>query len=186
MLAHKVDGENPVTYSELLLAARKLERWSEARDPLLPKTITIRGSNVTHSHSQGIQFLSRKLKGSHTFTAQLAVVEDHEAEEDSGPKPNGEEEAESSAEEDIGPAGDVGNVDQLLGYITEFTNAVELYQKKNCSCFGCGSLDHLEKDCIKDLGKTVRKVGLNLKEGMAKKGGWSSQKLVATLTGHPG
>ena len=27
---------------------------------------------------------------------------------------------------------------------------------------------------------TTRKVGLNLKERMAKKGGWSSQKLVAT------
>ena len=26
ILAHKVDGENPVTYSELLLAAPKLER----------------------------------------------------------------------------------------------------------------------------------------------------------------
>ena len=25
MLAHKVDGENPVTYSELLLTAQKLE-----------------------------------------------------------------------------------------------------------------------------------------------------------------
>ena len=30
MLAHKVNGENPVTYSELLLAAQKLERWEEA------------------------------------------------------------------------------------------------------------------------------------------------------------
>ena len=51
MLAHKVDSENPVTNSELFLAAQKLERWVEARDPLLPKT-TITGSlNVTHSHS---------------------------------------------------------------------------------------------------------------------------------------
>ena len=40
MLAHKVDSENPVTYSELLLAAQKLERWVEASDPLLPKTTT--------------------------------------------------------------------------------------------------------------------------------------------------
>ena len=46
-----------------------------------------------------------------------------------------------------------------------FANAIELYQKKNCKCFGCGSPDHLVKDCTKDLGKTVRKVGLNLKEG---------------------
>ena len=35
------------------------------------------------------------------------------------------------------------------------------------------------KDCPKDLGKTTRKVGLNLTKGMAKKGGQSSQKLVA-------
>ena len=47
MLAHKVIGENPVTYSELLLAAWKLERWAEARDPLLPKTPTTGSSNIT-------------------------------------------------------------------------------------------------------------------------------------------
>ena len=102
MLAHKVNGENHVTYSELLLAAQKLERCVEGREPLLPKTTTARSPNVTHSHSQGNLFLSRKLKGSHTFTAQSAVVEDHETEEDSVPKPNGEKEAESSAEEDVG------------------------------------------------------------------------------------
>ena len=69
MLAHNVNGENPVTYSELLLAAQKLEKWVEARDPLLPKTTTAGSSNVTHSHSQGNLFPSRKLKGNHTFTA---------------------------------------------------------------------------------------------------------------------
>ena len=31
MLAHKVDGENPITCSELLLAAWELGRWAEAR-----------------------------------------------------------------------------------------------------------------------------------------------------------
>ena len=41
MLAHKVNGENPVTYSELLLAAQKLEKWVDARDPLLPKTLLL-------------------------------------------------------------------------------------------------------------------------------------------------
>ena len=41
MLAQKVNGENPVTYSELLLAAQKLERWVEARDLLLIQTPTI-------------------------------------------------------------------------------------------------------------------------------------------------
>ena len=50
MLAHKVDGENPVTCSELHLTAWKLERWVEAGDPLLPKTLPTRSLNVTHSH----------------------------------------------------------------------------------------------------------------------------------------
>ena len=68
MLAHKVNGENPVTYFELFLNAQKLERWVEARDPLLLKTTTAGGSNITHSHSQGNLFPSRKLEGSHTFT----------------------------------------------------------------------------------------------------------------------
>ena len=126
MLAHKVDVENPVTYSELLLAAQKLERWVEVRDPLLPKTTTTQGSNVTHSHSQGNLFPSWKLKGSCTFTAQSAAAEDCEAEEDSGPKSDGEKEAKSSAEEDTGLMGEVGDIDQLLGY-----NAVELYQKRS-------------------------------------------------------
>ena len=40
MLAHKVDGRNPVTYSELLQAAQKLKRQAEARDFLLLKTTT--------------------------------------------------------------------------------------------------------------------------------------------------
>ena len=39
MLAHKVSGENPVTYSKLFLAAQKLERWAEARDPQLLKPL---------------------------------------------------------------------------------------------------------------------------------------------------
>ena len=107
-------------------------------------------------------------------------------EEDSGPKPDGEKEAESSAEEDAGTTGEIGNVDPLLGYITWFANVVEVYQKKKCNCFGCGSPDHLVKDCPKEMGKTARKVRLNLKVGTAKKGGWSSQKLVATQEATPG
>ena len=82
MLAHKVNGENPVTYSELLLTAQKLERLVDARDPLLSKTPTTVSSNVTHSHSQGNLFPSWKLRGNCTFTSQSAAVEDHEIEED--------------------------------------------------------------------------------------------------------
>ena len=69
MLAHKVDGENSVTYSKLLFAAWKLERQVEVRDPFLPKTMTVWISNVTCSHLQGNLFPFRKLKGSHPFTA---------------------------------------------------------------------------------------------------------------------
>ena len=78
------------------------------------------------------------------------MVEDHEAGEDSCPKPDGEREAESSVEEDTGLIGEVGDVDHSLGYVIWFIKAVELYQKKNCNCFGCDSLDHLLKDCPKD------------------------------------
>ena len=42
MLTYKVDGKYPTNYSDLLLVAWKLERWAEARDPLLSKT-TITG-----------------------------------------------------------------------------------------------------------------------------------------------
>ena len=82
MLAHMVDSETPVTYSKLLLAAQKLERWAEARDALLPKTTTPGGPNITHSNSQGNLFPSGKLKGSCIFTAQSAAGEDCETEED--------------------------------------------------------------------------------------------------------
>ena len=69
MLAHKVDGKHPATYSHLLHAAHKLERWAEARDPLLSKTTMTGGSNVTWPQTLGNLFPSRKMKGTHTFTA---------------------------------------------------------------------------------------------------------------------
>ena len=81
----------------------------------------------------------------------------------------------------MGRLGEVGSVDPSLGYITQFANALVLYQKKNHNCCGCGSPNHLVKDCPKELGKTARKVGLNFKERMAKKGSWSSQTSVAIL-----
>ena len=70
-----------------------------------------------------------------------------------------EEEAKSSDEEDARMSGKVGSADQSLVYIVQFANAVELYQKKDCNCFGCSSLEHPVKDCRKDMGKTARKVG---------------------------
>ena len=82
-------------------------------------------------------------------------------------------------------SGEVGDIDPSLGYIKWFANAVVI-PKKNHNCFGCGSSDHLVKTCPKDLGETARKVGLNLKEGIVKKGGQPSQKLVATQQATPG
>ena len=81
-LDDRVNGENNVTYSELLLAGWKLERWAEFKDPLHWKTSTMGGSNVTCSHYQENIFPSRKLEGNGTFTAQSAVVGAHEADED--------------------------------------------------------------------------------------------------------
>ena len=49
MLVHKVDSKNAAGYSDPLLATRKLERRTEARDPLPPKTAMTSVSNVTHS-----------------------------------------------------------------------------------------------------------------------------------------
>ena len=147
-----------------LLPRNWKDGW-KPQDFLLPKTTTAGSSNIIHSHSQGNLFPSMNLKGSHTFTAQSAVVEDCEAEEDLGPKPNGEKEAKSSAEEDAGLLGKVGDIEPLLSYIMWFTNAVKLYQKKKCNCFQCSSQNHLVKGCPKELGKTARKVGLNMKEG---------------------
>ena len=69
MLLHKVDGKDPTNYSDLLLAVQKLERWAEVRDPLLPKTTTMGGINVTKPQTSGNLFLSKMLKGNHTFTA---------------------------------------------------------------------------------------------------------------------
>ena len=66
MLAYKVD-EHPAIYSDLLLAAQKLERWAETRDPLLPKTTITEGSNVTQPQASGNLFPSRKLKGQSYF-----------------------------------------------------------------------------------------------------------------------
>ena len=125
---HKVDGEHPAGYSDLLLAALKLERWAEARDSLLPKTTAAGGSNVTHSQTPGNLFPSWKLKGNCTFTAWSATVENNKTEEDLGVKPVGEEEAKSSAGEDIDTSSTVGGADQSVEYIVHFANMVELYQ----------------------------------------------------------
>ena len=96
MLAHKVDGKHPANYSDLLLAAQKLERLAAARETLLPKTITTGGSNITQLQKSWNLFPSRKLKGNCTFTAQSIIVESTEAEEELSVRTEREEETEFS------------------------------------------------------------------------------------------
>ena len=125
------------------------------------------------------------MRGNHTFTAQSAVVEDLETEEDSSPKPDREKEDESSAVEDTGVSDKVGGVDQSLGYIIWFANAVELYQKKNQNCSRCDSPDHLVKDCPKDLGNG-EKCRFKLEGGDGKEGKPDLSKVGDCSTGYPG
>ena len=68
MLAHKVDGEHPTSYSDLLLATQKLERWAEARDPLPLKMVVTSGSNMMCPQTPGYLFPLHKLKGNCTVT----------------------------------------------------------------------------------------------------------------------
>ena len=185
MLTHKVDGEHPASYSDLLLAAHKLERQAKARDTLLLKTTRTGGSNITQPQTFGSLSPSRKLKGSHTFTAQSSILESIGAEEDVCVKPEGEEEAESSDEEDPETLSEIGGAEHSVRYIVHFANAVELYQRKNQNCFRCGSPDNLIRDCPKDLRKTAQKVGLNVKEGTAEKQDQAPQKLVVAQLASP-
>ena len=171
MLAHKVDGEQPAIYSNLLLAAWKQERHAEASDPLPPKTATTGGSNVTCSQTSGNLFLSCKLKGNHTFATWATTVGNNKAEEDPGKKPEGGGETELSADEDVEVLGRIGERDQSVKYIVHFMKAVKLYQRKNRNCFGCGTPEHFICDWPKDTSRSAQKVYLNMKEGMAKKEG---------------
>ena len=84
-------------------------------------------------------------------------MESNKAEEDSGTKPEREEEAKSSAGEDAETSSGVGGADQMIGYVVHFANAVKLYQKKNQNCFRCGIPDHLMRDFQKILVRLPRK-----------------------------
>ena len=52
----------------------------------------------------------------------------------------------------------VEEADQSIEYIAHFAKAVELYQKKNKNCFGCGSPNHFVCDCPKDVSRPTQKV----------------------------
>ena len=91
MLAWKVDGEHPASYSYLPLVAWKLEKKGlHPRDPLPPKTASAGRSNTTHSQTSGNLFPSQKLKGYHTFTAQSTTSETMKLKKTQGVKPEGE------------------------------------------------------------------------------------------------
>ena len=68
------------------------------------------------------------------------MVGNDTAEEDPGVEQEGRRGTEASADEDVGALGGVGEADQSVEYITHFTKAVELYEKKNKNCFRCGAL----------------------------------------------
>ena len=179
MLAHKVDGEHQASYSNLLLARQKLERRAKARDPL-PQKMALTSGNKHDAFPQASEFPSCKLKDNHTFATWAAAVGNDEAEEVSSVKQEeGEGEMEPSAEKDVEVSDGVGEMDQTVEYIIYFAKVVELYQMKNKNCFGCGSTDHIIWNFPKDVSKSAQKAYFNMKEGMAKKGGWAPQKPAA-------
>ena len=184
MLAHKVDGENPAGYSDLLLATWKLERRAEARDPLPPKTAVTSGLN-TCSQTPGNLFPLHKLKGNHTFTAQAASIGNDAGEADSGVKQEKEGDTEPSADEEVEASGTVEGINQHMEYIISFIKAVELHQQKNRSCFGCKSPDTSCGIAQKTLANLHGKL-IETLEGIAKKGGWAPQKPAATQQTCPG
>ena len=77
--------------------------------------------------------------------------------EDLGTKAEGVEDGKSSEEENPETLSGFGEAHQSVGYIIWFANAIELYQKKNQNCLGCGSPDQIVKDYPEDLNKTARK-----------------------------
>ena len=169
MLAHKVDSENPAGYSDLLLAAWKLERRAKARDPLPPKTAVTSQSNIC-SQTQGNLFPSCKLKGSCTFTNYAATVGNAKGKADSGVKQEGEGEMEPLADKEVKASGRVQGTDQPMEYIFHFAKVVELYKQKNRHCLGCWSPDQLMQDCPKDFCKSAKESRFKHKRGDGKEG----------------
>ena len=125
MLAHKVNGKKSCHLFQIAPFCLKAGKLGRSKRSSAPENHYCWEFKCKSFHLQGNLFSSRKLKDSHTFTAQSVVVKDHETEEDSDPKPDGGKEAESSTEKDVGTAGKIGNVDPLLSCIMQFTHVVE-------------------------------------------------------------
>ena len=188
MLAHKVDGENPAGYSDLFLAKWKLERRAEARDSLPPKTVVTSGSNAIHSQTPGNVFPNCReciplmqaegqlyfhyLSCNHWKWCRWSRLQC-----EAGRR---RRDVELLADDEVEVSGGAGGTGELKEYIICFTKTVKLYQQKNRSCFGYRIPDHLMWDCPKDISKSAEKADLNIKEGMAKKGGQAPQKPAVT------
>ena len=160
-----------------------------ANAPLVTPTCSLQctkwkdGQKLEIPCSQRLPWLEDQMLPDHrhwrTSFPQSAIVESIGTEGDWTVVLEGEEEVESSEGDPETPS-EIGGTDQPLRCIVWFANTVELYQKKNQNCFGCGSSVHLVKDCPKDLSKVTRKVSLNAKEGMMKKECCTPQKPVVT------
>ena len=182
MLAHKVDGKHPTSYSDLLLVMWKLERWAEARNPRLPKTTTTGGSNVTWPQKLGNLFPSRKLKGNCTFMAGSPIVGSIETEGDLSVKLEG---IVFRGGRPKNPEWNWWNrpADQLYHLFCQCSQAVP--EEKTEIVSDVAVLTILWK-ISKDLSKVTRKTSLNTKEGTMKKGGCTPQKPVVTQPASPG
>ena len=166
MLAHKVDGENPTGYSDLLLAAQKQNEhtsFSDTREFVsLPvaewqlcfhswihysrkkqswrslKSKAIRGRRGWVFSWKGYRNLKRALRSRSVCQVNCSFWQ--------------------------------------CGWVVSKTNQ---------NCFVCGSSDHLMRNCLKGLSKTTQTVSLNAKEGMTKMEGQATQKPVATQQAFP-
>ena len=101
MLAQKVDGEHPASYSNLLLAAQKLEGWAEVRDLLPPKTLWLMDQTWCIVRCQGIVLLLCKLKGNCIFCHSICDCWKWHSRRVSRCGTRGEGEPEPSADGDI-------------------------------------------------------------------------------------
>ena len=99
MLAHAVDGEYPSSYSDLLLATWKLERWAEAREPLLPKKLQLMDQLQCILRFQVINFPHASWRATALSTIKVSIG-NVMAEEDPHEEPEGEEETKPSSDEE--------------------------------------------------------------------------------------
>ena len=125
---------------------------------------------MTCSQMPGNLFPSHKLKGNPTSIAWAVTIRNYEAKENSSVKEEGEGEIDPSADEDVKVSSREEETDQTIEYIVDFGKVVELYQKKNKSCFGCGSPDHLIWNCSKDISKSAHSSVFKYERGNSKEG----------------